>query len=153
MACDEILMDGHAALGPVDPQLGQHAAASFVAVAERPGDHEDQTLLMADMGRKAIVQVEGLTERLLARHMDRERAHEIAELLATGTWTHDHPLQMREVRALGLPAEDGVPAKERELMTLFPQPRNRPSPVEYVPGPSVPPVPRPREVPARSQRR
>src|SRR3954453_7109968 len=46
MAADEIVLDAHASLGPVDPQLGQYAAASLVAVAERPGNHEDQTLIM-----------------------------------------------------------------------------------------------------------
>src|SRR3954471_22275845 len=56
LAADEIRLDAHAALGPIDPQLGQHPAASFVAVAERPGVHDDQTLLMADVSRKALVQ-------------------------------------------------------------------------------------------------
>jgi ClpP class serine protease len=150
LAADEIQLDAHATLGPVDPQLGQYAAASLVAVAERPGDHDDQTLIMADVGRKAIVQVEGFTERLLARHMDRDRAAEVAQLLATGTWTHDHPLQLPELSAMGLPVRVGVPEEERELMTLYPQPRGRPSPVEYVPGPPAPApgFPQRRAVPA-----
>ncbi len=33
LAADEIIIDRHAALGPVDPQLGQYAAASLVEVA------------------------------------------------------------------------------------------------------------------------
>ncbi|MEA2247005.1 MAG: hypothetical protein QOH46_1534, partial [Solirubrobacteraceae bacterium] len=135
LSADEIVVDAHASLGPVDPQLGEYAAASLVAVAERPGDHEDKTLIMADLGRKAIVQVEGFTTRLLERHMAPARAREAARLLATGTWTHDHPLHAPELRALGLPTRVGVPDPERELMTLYPQPRGRPSPVEYVPGP------------------
>ena len=44
MAADEIVMDGHAALGPVDPQLGQYPAASILAALEAPGDHKDETL-------------------------------------------------------------------------------------------------------------
>jgi len=135
LAADEIVVDAHASLGPVDPQLGQYPAASLVAVSERPGDHDDQTLLMADVGRKAIAQVEGFTERLLGRYMPAERAAEVARLLATGTWTHDHPLQVHELQALGLPVRVGVPADERELMTLYPQPRGRPPSVEYAPGP------------------
>jgi ClpP class serine protease len=141
LAADEIVLDAHASLGPVDPQLGQYAAASLVAVAERPGEHEDQTLLMADVGRKAIAQVEGFTERMLRRYMEPERAAEVARLLSTGTWTHDHPLQFSDVQLLGLPARVGVPEAERELMTLYPQPRGRPSPVEYVPGPRTPSLP------------
>ena len=151
LAADEILVDPHASLGPVDPQLGQYAAASLVAVAERPGDHEDQTLILADLGRKAIAQVEGLTERLLDRHMPRERAAEVARVLATGTWTHDHPLQLADLQALGLPARAGVPEAERELMTLYPQPRGRPPAVEYVPGPPAPALPRRREAPSQSR--
>ena len=34
LAADEIVIDPHAALGPVDPQLGQYPAASLVEVAE-----------------------------------------------------------------------------------------------------------------------
>jgi ClpP class serine protease len=33
LAADEIIIDSHAALGPIDPQLGQIAAASYVEVA------------------------------------------------------------------------------------------------------------------------
>jgi len=36
-----------------------------------------------------------------------------------------------------------VPAEERDLMDLYPQPRGRQASVEYVPGPNLPrPVPR-----------
>src|SRR5438477_1412254 len=51
LAADEIMLEAHAALGPVDPQLGQYPAASLVEVAARPGRHDDQTLLLADVGR------------------------------------------------------------------------------------------------------
>jgi ClpP class serine protease len=152
LAADEIVLDAHASLGPVDPQLGQYAAASLVAVAERPGEHDDQTLIMADVGRKAIAQVEGFTERMLRRHMDPARAAEVARLLSTGTWTHDHPLQFADVERLGLPARVGVPDAERELMTLYPQPRGRPSPVEYVPGPRAPSLPAGRRAQGGSRR-
>jgi ClpP class serine protease len=152
LACDEIVVDPHSSLGPVDPQLNQGPAASLVAVAERPGDHEDQTLILADVGRKAIVQVEGFTRRLLERRMDPERAREAARLLATGVFTHDHPLQAAELQTLGLPIRVGVPEPERKLMTLYPQPRGRPPAVEYVPGPSGPSLPSRREA-ARGARR
>lgn len=142
LAADEIVLDAHAVCGPVDPQLGQYPAASLVAVSERPGDHDDQTLIMADVGRKAIFQVEQFAAQMLERHMPQERARETAHLLASGVWTHDHPLQATELAALGLKARVGVPDEERELMTLYPQPRGRPSAVEYVPSP-------PRRVPGR----
>jgi ClpP class serine protease len=147
LACDMIVIESHAALGPVDPQLGQQAAASYVEVAQMPGDHDDQTLLMADVGRKAIAQVEGFTARMLQRRMPPDRAAAVAQLLCTGTWTHDHPLQPPELTTLGLPVRVGVETPERELMTLYPQPRGRTPAVEYVPTrpatPGLPPGRRP----------
>lgn len=135
LAADEIMLDRHAALGPVDPQLGQYAAASLVAVAEMPGKHDDQTLLLADLGRKALFQVEALTTQLLARHTDGVRAREVAHLLSSGVWTHDHPLMATELAQLGLPIRGEVSAEERALMDLYPQPRGRQASVEYVSGP------------------
>jgi ClpP class serine protease len=141
LGCDEIVVESHAALGPVDPQIGQYPAASFVEVARVPGDRDDHTLLMAVVGRKAIAQVEGFIGRLLERRMGPERARVVAHLLASGTWTHDHPLQQSDLQALGLPVRVGVGARERELMTLYPQPRGRTPAVEYAPGPSAPGLP------------
>jgi hypothetical protein len=69
-------------------------------------------------------------------------------VLATGTWTHDHPLYHTELALLGLPVTVGVPSLERELMGLYPQPRGREPAVEYVPGPAErPTLPRRRELP------
>ncbi|MDX6669365.1 MAG: hypothetical protein QOK04_2745 [Solirubrobacteraceae bacterium] len=151
LAADEILVDDHAALGPVDPQLGQYPAASVVEVSKRPGDHDDQTLILANVGAKAILQVEGFVTRLLVRRMPQDRAREAARLLSTGVWTHDHPLLVAELAALGLPVKVGVPPPERELMALYPQPRGRTPAVEYVPGPPVPSLPGRRELPKASK--
>ena len=59
LAADEIVMDENAVLGPVDPQLGDSPAASILAVVEEKGADrvEDHTLLLADMSRKSIKQV------------------------------------------------------------------------------------------------
>jgi ClpP class serine protease len=84
LAAGEILLDRHAAPGPVDPQLGQYAARSLVEVAAMPGQHEDQTLLLADVSRKALRQVKLTVQSLLAKHIDRARAEEVAELLSSG---------------------------------------------------------------------
>src|SRR5581483_3643810 len=156
---DEIVIDRHAALGPVDPQLGQYPAASLVEVAAMPGRHDDQTLILADVGRKALRQVEVAARDLLARHMEPARARDLAHLLARGFWTHDHPLMAPELEQLGLPVRVGVPDEERALMRLYPQPRGREAAVEYVPGrplaPGLPPGregPRRRPVPPGSRR-
>jgi ClpP class serine protease len=150
LAADEVQIDPHAALGPIDPQLGQYPAASLVEVSRLPGNHEDQTLLMADVGRKAIVQVEQFATRLLERHMPAVRAREVAHLMSTGVWTHDHPLLAPDLVTLGLPVKVGVPQEERALMQLYPQPRGRTQSVEYVPPPAQPQ--RRRDIPARGQR-
>jgi ClpP class serine protease len=152
LAADEIVLDAHAALGPVDPQLGEYPAASIVEAAERPGDHEDKTLIMADVGRKALVQVESFVARLLERHLSPDEARQAARLLASGVWTHDHPLQVPELTALGLPIHVGVPVLERDLMALYPQPRGRTPAVEYVAGPPSPSLPRRREPPPKPRR-
>jgi hypothetical protein len=55
-------------------------------------------------------------------------------LLATGVWTHDHPLMAPDLLGLGLPVVVGVPPEERGLMDLYPQPRNREASVEFFPG-------------------
>jgi ClpP class serine protease len=143
LAADEIVLDNHAALGPVDPQLGQYPAASLIEVASLPGDRDDQTLLLATVSRKALRQVRVLVTGLLTRHMDSARANDVAALLSQGTWTHDHPLMARDLEQLGLPVRVGVPAEERTLMDLYPQPRGREPAVEYVPGaPARPVLPR-----------
>ena len=142
LAADEINVDSHAALGPVDPQLGEYPAASIVAAAEQAKDPDDRTLILADVSRKALWQVERFVSKLLEQNMKPARAGEVARILSSGTWTHDYPLEPEELEALGLPVKVGVPRGVHELMRLYPQPRGRQESVEYVPSP-----PRPRERP------
>lgn len=137
LAADEIVMDGNAVLGPVDPQIGQSPAASLLAVLERkdPKDMDDQTLILADVARKAMAQVRATVLGLLAERMHGEQAEALADKLATGTWTHDYPITAEEAKALGLPVSTEMPAEIYQFMQLFPQPtRTRPS-VEYIPLP------------------
>jgi ClpP class serine protease len=149
LAADEIVVDEHAALGPIDPQVGQYPAASLIAVAELPGQHQDETLIMADISRKAVHQVRLFAEHLLTQYMSPEQAREVARILSTGLWTHDHPLLPADLQALRLPVKVGVPEEERTLLRLYPQPRGRQSAVEYVPGRRAPGLPPGREVPRR----
>jgi ClpP class serine protease len=137
LAADEIAMAANAVLGPVDPQLGQSPAASILSVLERKEmkDIDDQTLILADVARKALVQVQVMVRDLLMEHMTEDKATDIAVKLSTGTWTHDYAITVEEAKALGLPVTSEMPPEVYELMRLFPQPtRTRPS-VEYVPVP------------------
>ena len=80
IAADEIAMAANAVLGPVDPQLGQLPAASILSVLERKEmkDIEDQTLILADVARKALVQVQIMVRDLLMEHMTAAKASDIA---------------------------------------------------------------------------
>src|SRR5258705_12962031 len=135
LAADEIVMDPNAVLGPVDPQLGQQPAASVLTVLahKKPEHIGHQTLILADVSRKASVQVARPWPDLLSQRMSLEQATSLAEKLSTGTWTHDYPILSEEGKSLGLPISTEMPDEVYEFMRLFPQPvRARPA-VEYVP--------------------
>ncbi len=136
LAADEIVLSEHAVLGPVDPQLGDLPAASLLKVVEEKPvkDVEDRTLVLADVGRKAVTQVREAVEELLRGRLPDDQAAAVAEKLATGTWTHDFPITAEHARQLGLPVRTDIDPDVLELMTLYPQPvRTLPS-VEYLPG-------------------
>ena len=142
MAADEIIMDENAVLGPVDPQLGNVAAASVLAVvAQKPiSEIDDQTLVTADLARKAIEQVQRFVRTLLednfpAQKIAPENVDRIIESLTTGRVTHDYPVSVEEAKDLGLPVSIGMPIPIYQLMDLYPQPMTgRPS-VQYIPLP------------------
>ncbi|MBW7056111.1 ATP-dependent Clp protease proteolytic subunit [Paracoccus bogoriensis] len=136
LAADEIVMCRHSVLGPIDPQLGGMPAASVIRVAEEKpiAEVEDQTLILADVGRKAIAQVTETARSLLAARMDPVAAEALARRLATGIWTHDYPIGAEEAREMGLPVRLEMPAEMMELMKLYPQPvRRQAGGVEYLP--------------------
>jgi ClpP class serine protease len=137
LTADEIVMDPNAVLGPVDPQLGQSPAASVLTVLERkkPEDIDDQTFILADVSRKAIVQVRRTVQDLLPERLGPEPAAGLAEKLATGTWTHDYPIMTEEAKTLGLPVSSEMPEEVYQFMSLFPQPTRTRSAVEYIPLP------------------
>jgi ClpP class serine protease len=137
LAADEIVMSEYAVLGPVDPQLGQHAAASILkAVARKPvAEVDDQTLILADQAEKAIAQLSGSVRELLADKLAPEKADELAGLLSTGTWTHDYPITFEAAKSFGLPVRSDIPKEFIDLMALYPQPVRRQPAVEYIPAP------------------
>ena len=137
LAADEIVMCGHSVLGPIDPQLGESPAASLIKVTEqKPKERiEDRTLVMADVGRKAITQVKQAASELLTRRLPAEKASELAEKLATGIWTHDYPIWASTAKSLGLSVSTDMPDDVLQLLTLYPQPVRTQSGggVEYLP--------------------
>ena len=143
LAADEIVMDENAVLGPVDPQVGQWPAASIIHVAEsKPLERvNDETLILADLARKAQVQIKEFILSVLLDDFPSERAQELADKLSSGQWTHDYPLTPEMLKEFGLPVVTNLPTEVYELMDLYPQVgRQRPS-VQYVPVPYREPTP------------
>jgi ClpP class serine protease len=136
LAADEIVMCEHSALGPIDPQLGDSPAASLLKVVEEKpvAKIDDHTLIMADIGRKAITQVKRAASELLTRRLPAEQAKALAEKLATGIWTHDYPIWASTAKSLGLPVSTKMPDEVLQLLKLYPQPvRMQSGGVQYLP--------------------
>jgi len=137
LAADEIVMDVNAVLGPVDPQLGKYPAASILkAVAQKGRDKvDDETLILADMARKAIGQVRELVFDILQDKMPYGEAEELARKLTEGHWTHDYPITCEKLQGLGIKVCAELPSEIYSLMDLYPQPAQRRPTVQYIPVP------------------
>jgi len=137
LAADEIVMDENAVLGPVDPQLGNYPAASLIRVLrEKPIDKiDDETLIMADVAEKAIVQVRDSLYRILSKRFDEKKSRDLADMFTEGRWTHDYPISCEQLRQMGLDVSNDLPDEVYRLMELYPQPVQRRPSVQYVPLP------------------
>jgi ClpP class serine protease len=138
LAADEIVMDENAVLGPVDPQLGQWPASSILKVVEQKqaNNVDDETLMMADVARKAVGQIRSLIITILSHgQLPGDKAENLADLLSSGVWTHDYPISVSDAKEMGLKVNTEMPQEVYQLMSLFPQAgRGRPS-VLYIPMP------------------
>ena len=134
LAADEIVMGEFSVLGPIDPQILGLPAASIVRARDsKPiADVFDLTLILADVGEKAVAQVKQGAIELMTPRLEKSAAEAIAEKLTGGYWTHDYALTASEAGALGLPVKVGMPLQVMEFMKLYPQPI-RQSGVEYLP--------------------
>jgi ClpP class serine protease len=134
LAADEIVMGEFSVLGPIDPQILGLPAASIVRARDsKPiADVSDLTLVLADVGEKAVSQVKQGAVELMTPRLDQAAAETISEKLTGGYWTHDYALTASEARGLGLPVKVGMPVQVMEFMKLYPQPIQQ-SGVEYLP--------------------
>lgn len=141
LAVDEIIMDPNAALGPVDPQLGDqtgaYPATSILKVVEKKkiDEIDDKTLILAEEARKAVEQMKALLRRIVCSGCDEETVNRIIEEMVSGKYTHDHPFLAEDVKALlGDRVRTDVPQEVYELMALYRMDISRRRPgVEYVP--------------------
>jgi len=136
LAADEIVMSDHAVMGPVDPQVGQYAAASVLkAVAQKSKDRvDDETLILADQAAKAIQQVHNTVAELLRGKYPDPVVSNLATMLSEGRWTHDFPITFDYAKELGLHVSSEMPPEILDLMALYPQPVRSLPTVEYLPG-------------------
>lgn len=134
LAADEIVLNHHAVLGPIDPQIGGLPAASIIRVAEHKSIDavDDYTLVLADLGKMAIAQLEATARELLDGSVTPAKAEEIAQLLSSGRWTHDYPIEADEAREIGLNVSTAMPEEIMELMALFPETVKRTSGVRWL---------------------
>ncbi|MCG2767121.1 MAG: ATP-dependent Clp protease proteolytic subunit [Chloroflexota bacterium] len=138
LAADEIVMDENAVLGPVDPQIGEYPAVSILAVADKKDINEtdDRTLILADVARKAVRQVNETVKKLLmANGMPEKEAETLGDELSCGKWTHDYPITVEMAKELGMPVSEGLPETIYALMSLYPQRSQRRPSVQYIPVP------------------
>ena len=134
LAADEIVLGEFSVLGPIDPQMAGLPAVSLVKARDaKPIEQvSDLTLVLADVGEKALAQVKQGAVELLTPRIEQATAEALAAKLAGGHWTHDYALTANQARALGLPVKVDMPLEVMKLMTLYPQPIQQ-SGVEYLP--------------------
>jgi len=141
MAADEIMMDPHAVLGPVDPQLGDaqgvYAASSILKVVEQKkiDEIDDRTLILAEESKKAIEQIKNTVRKLVGDLGSPEDTEKIVDELVSGKYTHDFPITAEEACELfGDCVNRELPMEVYTLMGLYKMETKarRPS-VEFVP--------------------
>jgi ClpP class serine protease len=140
-AADKIIMDPHAALGPVDPQLGDmqgsYPATSLLAVVgkKKIDEIDDRTLIFAEEARKAMSQMRNLLKKILDGKCGGEKMDGIIEEFVSGKYTHDHPFMAEQAQSLlGECVQTDVPEEVYALMDLYRMEAGRSRPgVEYVP--------------------
>jgi ClpP class serine protease len=101
LAAQSVQLWPHAALGPVDPQVGPFSAGALAAVllAKSPENIDDYTLALAHESRKALAETTRLLKSLIG---DNAAA---MQRLVSGGLPHTYPITFEEAKGLGLPVE------------------------------------------------
>ncbi len=104
LAADEIVMDRSAILGPVDPLIEGHPAATVdQLLRQKPVETiGDEWYVRGLESRKVLGEVRELVQAFVASPAAVER-------LVSGERTHTNPITLDEARVLGLPVREGVP--------------------------------------------
>lgn len=141
LAADEILMDPHAVLGPVDPQLagkdGAFAASSILSVLQKKPAEKiaDMTFMIADDARKAQDQMKDLVREIIKGKCGEPNVEMIIAELVCGKYTHDYPIFPEKAKELfGDCIKIGIPTAVYDLMDFYKMEMGSRRPgVEYIP--------------------
>lgn len=138
LAASKIVMDPNAVLGPVDPQVGGFPAASILELTKKKPKNkiEDKTLILADIAKKALRQIQDvIMELLVSRKIEKKKAQKIASDLTSGKYTHDYPISSEELASMGLNITTKMPNDIYDLIALYPQASPQRPSVQYIPFP------------------
>lgn len=137
LAADQIVLNRHAVLGPIDPQIAGMPAASLQRLrsAKQTDYIDDYTFVLADIGQMAINQLQRAARELLKGTVSDNAAVAASEQLSSGRWTHDYPIEAAEAREIGLNVSTNFPSDFTELMQMFPDRLSRTS-VKFI-GPQA----------------
>ena len=136
LAADEIIMDSEAAIGPIDPQVGDlirgtFPAPSWIYAASQKGtEADDITFVMSDISQKAIKLTRDVALELLEGSIeDEDKLKNIVNKLVSGEMVHIAPISAAEAIELGLPVSTNLPEEVHDLMELY---KSAKTTVEYL---------------------
>jgi ClpP class serine protease len=117
LAADELRMEPYSVLGPVDPQIAGMPAVSLLRLLQlKPMEMiQDQSLVLLDVARLALENVQRFVRWLLEGRVPPEQAAGIAEFLTGGYLAHDTPITMEVIREMGLNVVEGILARVYDL--------------------------------------
>ncbi|MGE5548880.1 MAG: SDH family Clp fold serine proteinase [Bacillota bacterium] len=141
LAADEILMDPHAAIGPIDPQLayryGQFAASAIISAVEKKPVEKvaDTTLMLADDAKKAQDQMIIFVREIMKGKCGDQNTEQVIRELVMGRYTHDYPIFPEKAKELlGDCVKVGIPKSVYDLMEFYKMAMGTHRPgVEYIP--------------------
>jgi ClpP class serine protease len=135
LACDEIVMDPDAVIGPIDPQVGDfirgsYPAHSWIYATEMKGKNADDTsFVMRHISEKALRMMSDHLRELLEDRVDEASFEKIEKMLLGGENVHSLPISSSEARGMGLAVTTEVPPQVHRYMSTF---RAVKSSVEYL---------------------
>ena len=121
LAAKEVIMDRHAILGPLDPQIQGLPSPSLLKLREtkKPEYIQDEMLVAIDIASKSMNEMKRFIRSLLVDRFNVERSKKVADFLTGGYLTHDKPITANGALAIGLPIKVGVPDDIYGLLRLY----------------------------------